>query len=43
MRTTRNWKHITKSKKQYGKRNTLKYESPFMVLDTQYLDLGKED
>ena len=37
MRNTRNWKHTTKNEKQYGKRNTVKYETPFMVLDTKYL------
>ena len=34
---TRNWKHTTKNVKQYGKRNTTKYETPFMYLDTNYL------
>ena len=45
MRKTNNWKHTTKNTKQYGKRDTVKYETPFMVLDTQYLDdeEGKEE
>lgn len=37
MRKTRNWKHNTRDRKQYGKRNTVKYETPFMILDTRYL------
>lgn len=38
MRTTRNWKHTTRNRKQYGKRNEVKYNTPFMVLDENYLD-----
>jgi len=33
MRKTRNWKHNTKDQKQYGKRNTERYDTPFMCLD----------
>lgn len=44
MRNTKNWKHTTKNRKAYGNRNTVKYETPFMVLDTEYLeDEGKEE
>ena len=41
MRNTKNWKHTTKNSKQYGKRSTVKYETPFMYLDVRYLT--KED
>ena len=40
MRKTRSWKHNGKNGKQYGKRNTAKYQSPFMVLDEVYF--GRE-
>lgn len=45
MSKSKSWKDNTKdrNKKRYGKRNNLKYQSPFMYLDTRYLDLGKED
>lgn len=45
MRRSKSWKDNNKGRdsKRYGKRNTLKYQSPFMYLDTRYLDLGKED
>ena len=39
-RKTKNWKHITRNRKQYGKRNTEKYDTPFMVLDEVYF--GRE-
>ena len=42
MRKTKNWKHNTKERKQYGKRNLEKYQSDFMVLDEEYLK-GEED
>ena len=32
-----NWKVNTKDH-QYGNRETVKYETPFMVLDTNYLE-----
>lgn len=38
MRNTRNWKHTTKNRKQYGKRNLYRYMTPFMVLDEEYLE-----
>ena len=38
MRNTRNWKHTTKNTKQYGERETVKYETPFMTLDETYLE-----
>lgn len=38
MHYTRSWKHVYKSEKQYGDRNTTKYDTPFMVLDEEYLD-----
>lgn len=41
-RNVRNWKHITRNEKQYGKRNKVKYESPFMILDEEYLDDEEE-
>lgn len=31
----RNWKHNTKNRKQYGKRNTERYDTPFMRLDEE--------
>ena len=37
MRKTRNWKHTTKNKKQYGYHSKRKYKTPFMVLDECYL------
>ena len=39
MRRSKNWKDNAKSRdaRRYGKRNTLRYESPFMTLDTRYL------
>lgn len=43
MRNTKNWKHTTKNNKQYGKRNTIKYETPFMVLDTEYLEDDRKE
>lgn len=39
----RSWKHINgknRHNKQYGRRNVMKYQSPFMVLDEVYL--GRE-
>ena len=39
---TRNWKHITKNHKQYGNRNTVKYETPFMILDERFLKVKNE-
>lgn len=38
--TTRSWKHVKKQRKQYGKRNEERYETPFIELDEIYL---KED
>lgn len=40
MRNTRSWKHLNKNRKQYGKRDITKYQSPFMVLDETYF--GRE-
>ena len=40
VRNTKSWKHITRNRKQYGKRNTAKYDTPFMVLDEVYF--GRE-
>ena len=35
----KNWKHTTKNRKQYekwgGKRNTERYDTPFMMLDEE--------
>jgi hypothetical protein len=42
MRRVRNWKHNTKDPKRYGKRNTEKYDTPFMKLDEEIFK-GKED
>lgn len=42
MRKTKNWKQVSKNKKQYGKRNTERYQSDFMTLDEKYL-IGEED
>ena len=42
MRKTRNWKHITHNKKQYGTRQTTKYETPFMTLDVYNLKGDEE-
>lgn len=38
MRNTRNWKHTTKNHKAYGNWDGSKYETPFMVLDEEYLE-----
>ena len=35
---TRNWKHCTKDQRQYGYRDTSRYDTPFMLLDEEYLD-----
>lgn len=43
MRNTRNWKHATKQEKQYGKREMEKYETPFMMLDEEYLEDDEEE
>lgn len=44
MRKTKSWKHNCKDRHQYekfgGKRNTEKYDTPFMLLDEQ--DKGDE-
>ncbi len=39
MSKSRSWKDNTKERnaKRYGKRNNLKYQTPFMELDTKYL------
>ena len=37
MKKMKNWKHNTKDRKQYGKRNNVKRETPFMVLDERCL------
>ena len=44
MSKSRSWKDNTKDRndKRYGKRNTLKYQTPFMYLDTKYLREGDE-
>lgn len=38
MRNTRNWKHTTRNRKQYGKRNTSRYATPFMELDEAMIE-----
>ena len=43
MRRTRNWKHTTKNTKQYGRRETTKYETPFMTLDVTNLKDEEEE
>ena len=43
MRRTRNWKHTTHNRKQYGETQTVKYETPFMVLDVAYLKGDEEN
>lgn len=43
MKNPKNWKHTTKYRKAYGKRDTVKYETPFMELDTKYLDLTTDE
>ena len=42
-RNTRNWKHVSKNEKQYGKRNSSKYETPFMSLDENYLEDDEDE
>lgn len=39
MSRSRSWKDNTKERnaRRYGKRNTLKYQTPFMEFDTKYL------
>ena len=39
MGKSRSWKDNTKERnaRRYGKRNTLKYQTPFMEFDTKYL------
>lgn len=43
VRKTKNWKHATKNRKQYGNRNMERYQTPFMVLDTRYLKADEAD
>ena len=42
-RMSRSWKDNTKARnvKRYGKRNTRKYDTPFMLLDEELF--GRED
>ena len=44
-RVSRSWKDNTNNRndRRYGKRNETKYETPFMVLDTEYLETETED
>lgn len=42
MRKTKSWKHNTKETKQYGKRNTERYDTPFMMLDEQDAEREEE-
>ncbi len=44
-RISRSWKDNTNTRdaRRYGKRNETKYETPFMVLDTEYLETEIED
>ena len=41
MRRSRNWKDNTRNRKVYGKRNTAKYDTLFMLLDEELF--GRED
>lgn len=44
MMRSRSWKDNTKERnaRRYGKRNEVKYETPFLVLDTEYLEMENE-
>ena len=44
-RVSRSWKDNAKelNARRYGKRSESKYETPFMVLDTEYLEMETED
>ena len=42
MRKTKSWKHTTRNPKQYGKRNTERYDTPFMMLDEQDAEREEE-
>ena len=44
-RISKSWKDNTNNRndRRYGKRNETKYETPFMVLDTEYLTEAEED
>ena len=42
MRRSRNWKDNTRNRKAYGKRNTWKYDTPFMLLDEVLFGRGDE-
>ena len=44
-RISKSWKDNTNNRndRRYGKRNETKYETPFMVLDTEYLEMETED
>lgn len=43
MHKTRSWKHTTRNEKQYGKRNTERYDTPFMMLDEQDAEREEEE
>jgi hypothetical protein len=42
-RITRAWKHNGKNRHQYGNRNEERYQTPFMILDENYIDDEEEE